>query len=59
MFDFRKKEIIEIQSAKKDLKDNERILDEIHHYLFAGEELNLEIINEIMLHLQIVDEGVK
>ncbi len=59
MFDFRKKEIIEIQSAKKDLKDNERILDEIHHYLFAGEELNLEIINELMLHLQIVDEGVK
>lgn len=59
MFNFRKKEKIELQSAKNDLKDNERILNEIHHYLFAGEELNLEIIDELMINLQIVDEGLK
>lgn len=59
MFDFRKKEKIELHSAKNVLKDNERILDGIQYYLFAGEELNLEIIDELMINLQIVDEGVK
>lgn len=59
MFDFRKEEKIELQSAKNDLNDNEKILDDIHHYLFSGEELNLEIINDLMINLQIVDEGVK
>lgn len=59
MFNFRKKDIAELQTSENDLKFSDEILNEIHHYLFSGEELNLEIIEDLMLKLQITKEGVE
>lgn len=58
MFNFRKKDIAELQTSENDLNASDEILNEIHHYLFSGEELNTKILENLMLKLQITKERV-
>lgn len=58
MFNYRKKDITNLQIAEKDLNDNEKILDSIQHWLFSGEEINAEILENLMVKLQIANETI-